>query len=53
MQLEFNDDVWCLQCRNIRKLITTVHNIHNTTSSHDGPTPLLYKFIFISKNHTG
>ena len=24
-----------LKCRNFRKLITTVHNIHNTTSSHE------------------
>ena len=32
---KFNVNVWCLQCRNIGKLINTVHHIHNTTSSHE------------------
>ena len=56
----------------LEKLISTIHNIHNTTSSHERlfagqhspstfktlyvhfrPTPLLYKFTCIPKNHTG
>ena len=44
----------------LEKLITTVHNIHNTTSSHEKlfagqhrPTPLFNKFTFILKNYTG
>ena len=35
MQMEFNADEWHLQHENLRNLITTVHNIHNTTSSHE------------------
>ena len=36
MQLEkFDADVLHLQHGNVRKLINTVHNIHNTTSSHE------------------
>ena len=33
---KFYVDVWCLQCKEtLEKLINTVHNLHNTTSSNE------------------